>query len=217
MKPWIAILAVLCATSCTSSKQDPDCSIRGCPGWFTIRNGKIIAPPAVLEPQRALVLTPFGDGKYWLVREQFTWPSKFGFETVPQGFVTDLASIPRPLWALLPKWEGYGPPAIVHDYLYYSQHTTRYVADQWLLIAMDDMGVGKVKRYTIYAALRLFGGPAWKSNARRREQKLYGCLDQDMASLLIMTNTWEELQPFAVPCKTNSQPTRISPLPPDRQ
>jgi len=34
------------------------------------------------------------------------------------GFVTDFASIPRPLWWLLPKWGKYGKAAVIHDYLY---------------------------------------------------------------------------------------------------
>src|SRR5581483_3844288 len=37
---------------------------------------------------------------------------------VPHGFVTDGASIPRPLWWLLPTWGTYSRAAVIHDYLY---------------------------------------------------------------------------------------------------
>ncbi len=37
---------------------------------------------------------------------------------VPAGFVTDLASVPRIFWTLLPPDGKYAKAAIIHDYLY---------------------------------------------------------------------------------------------------
>lgn len=38
--------------------------------------------------------------------------------SVPAGFVTDLATIPRIFWTLLPPDGKYAKAAIIHDYLY---------------------------------------------------------------------------------------------------
>jgi hypothetical protein len=39
----------------------------------------------------------------------------------PAGFVTDLASIPRPIWSFFPPDGPWVKGAIVHDFLYYTQ------------------------------------------------------------------------------------------------
>jgi hypothetical protein len=202
------LLLLLLSAACATTKSDRDCSIGGCQ-WGEIRDGKFSFPPRLVDAQAALVLSPFADGKFWLVRENFTWPSsRFGFETVKAGFVTDFASIPRPLWILLPKWDGYGSPAIVHDYLYSTCHLTRKNADLWLLIAMDDMRVGTLKRYTIYAAVRLFGGFAWRSNERRAALRQYNCIDPVTMGAPLAVSTWDNWQDFSIPCTPLSEPNR---------
>lgn len=40
------------------------------------------------------------------------------FVTVPPGFKTDFASVPRPFWFWLAPWGRHGRAAIVHDFLY---------------------------------------------------------------------------------------------------
>lgn len=96
---------------------------------------------------------------------------------VPKGFITDYASIPRIFWPLLPPWGKYGPAAIVHDYLYTRAGMTvpspedpsrmvesdRKTADRIFLLAMAQLGVGVVKRYVMYFAVRLFGRAAYKN------------------------------------------------------
>ena len=116
-----------------------------------------------------LVVSPFGDGKYWYLREELLW---LGLEDrqirVPAGFVTDFASVPRPVWWLFPPWAQYGNAAVVHDWLYWTQPFQREVADQAIAEGMHDMGVGRVAGWLIYRALRLFGGFGWKANACAR-------------------------------------------------
>lgn len=86
--------------------------------------------------------------------------------TVPAGFVTDLASIPRIFWSRLPTDGVYTFPAIVHDYMYWTQTHPRDVADEVFRQGMDDMKVPAVDAWAIHAAVRLGGGSAWDSNAR---------------------------------------------------
>lgn len=119
-----------------------------------------------------LKVSPFADGKYWYLLENFNWESEAQSAekvTVPEGFVTDFASIPKPLWGLLPQWARYGPAAIVHDYLYWEQSVTRLRADQIMLEAMQNLKVSRVAIFLIYRALRLFGGFTYKSNRRKKD------------------------------------------------
>lgn len=77
--------------------------------------------------------------------------------TVPAGFVTDLASIPRLFWSVLPPHGRYAKAAIIHDYLYVEAIKTREYADKVFLEAMEVLGVSWVKRRIMYAAVRMFG------------------------------------------------------------
>jgi hypothetical protein len=86
--------------------------------------------------------------------------------TVPIGFVTDFASIPRIFWSILPPDGKYTYPAILHDYLYWTQTKTRNVADNILKFGMEDFSVGTVTSTAIYNAVRVFRGSAWDENAR---------------------------------------------------
>lgn len=124
----------------------------------------------VKEFKSILVASPFADGKYWYLREDLRWVSASGEEyVVPSGFVTDFASIPRPLWSLLPKWARYGNAAVVHDFNYWVQKHDRKTADRAMVEGMKDLGVGALARNIIYFFLRLFGGFAWRRNKKKRE------------------------------------------------
>jgi hypothetical protein len=90
--------------------------------------------------------------------------------TVPAGFVTDLASIPRVLWAL----PGFAPfellsGPILHDYLYRTRMVPRAEADALLYRAMREDGIGRVRAYTVYSAVRMFG---WISRATEPSTRL---------------------------------------------
>lgn len=112
------------------------------------------APGAVAG---ALHMGRFRDRIYWVDKE-IRWSPGPGQEgpsvVVPAGFVTDLASIPRVFWSLLPTDGVYTFPAIVNDYLYWTQTQTRETADDVFLYGMNDMGVSKVVAQAIYLAVQ---------------------------------------------------------------
>lgn len=85
---------------------------------------------------------------------------------VPVGFVTDLASVPRLFWSLLRPDGDYAYAAILHDYLYWTQTTSKSTADTVLKIAMIDLGVSDTVVTTIYQAVYLAGQSAWDHNAK---------------------------------------------------
>lgn len=87
--------------------------------------------------------------------------------TVPIGFVTDGASIPRELWSTVgsPFTGKYRRAAVVHDYLYKLQPLPRAKCDLVLLEAMMKDGTEKILAKTIYDGVRLGGWKAWKDDA----------------------------------------------------
>ena len=88
--------------------------------------------------------------------------------TVPAGFITDFASVPRALWSIIPPHGKYSPAAVLHDYLYFTAMFPRAYADDIFLDAMRDLGVAMWKRWAMYAGVRVGGWVGW--NAYRREQ-----------------------------------------------
>ncbi|EAO0848194.1 DUF1353 domain-containing protein [Salmonella enterica subsp. enterica serovar Minnesota] len=77
--------------------------------------------------------------------------------SVPAGFVTDLASVPRIFWTLLPPDGKYAKAAIIHDYLYDNALRTKREADKIFLDGMTVLGVPRWKRVIMYQAVKLFG------------------------------------------------------------
>lgn len=113
-----------------------------------------------------LQFTPLADGQRFRLNSRFRFWSDVLKEMVevPARFVTDLASIPRPLWSILPPWERYGPAAVLHDWLYWQQDCERDEADQVLREAMDVLSVDVVAVAKIYAGVRLGGQASWERN-----------------------------------------------------
>lgn len=92
--------------------------------------------------------------------------AKYNAVVVPTGFVTDFASIPRVFWSLLRPDGEYAYAAVIHDFLYWTQSGSREDADKILRFAMQDFGVGEATMTTIYDAVRIGGGSAWKENSK---------------------------------------------------
>ncbi|EDQ6553546.1 DUF1353 domain-containing protein [Salmonella enterica subsp. enterica] len=96
----------------------------------------------------------------WRVHEPFEFylsDDNSDIISVPAGFVTDLASVPRIFWALLPPDGKYAKAAIIHDYLYDNALRTKKEADKIFLDGMTVLGVPKWKCTLMYWAVRLFG------------------------------------------------------------
>lgn len=98
----------------------------------------------------------------WRVYEPFRFylsEDKNDVIEVPVGFVTDLATVPRIFWSLLPPDGEYAKAAIIHDYLYHYPLRNRKESDLIFLDGMKVLGVPKWKRIIMYLAVRIFG---WK-------------------------------------------------------
>lgn len=121
---------------------------------------------------KPLVVTPFSDGKTWRLTKNFSYAigSEDSGKTVdvPKGFSTDFASVPCLFWIFLPKWGKYGNAAVIHDYLYYDQSTSRTEADNIFLQAMIVLDVPVWQRYCLFTGVRVGGWWAWMVNAKKK-------------------------------------------------
>lgn len=125
------------------------------------------APKASHQP---LVVGRFADRRYYLTQE-IGWspePGQNGFPsvTVPKGFVTDFASIPRVFWSVLPPDGTYTYGAVIHDYLYWTQDISKAKADLILKFIMEEFKVDPLSTAAIFNGVDLGGGGAWTENSR---------------------------------------------------
>lgn len=82
---------------------------------------------------------------------------------VPEGYVTDFASIPGILRGFVSPFGRHAKAAVLHDWLYaVGQPKRRRFADILFRKAMKELGVPFFSRATMFLAVRLFGGSAYK-------------------------------------------------------
>jgi hypothetical protein len=106
---------------------------------------------------------PTDKPREWVVTKGFS----YGPHVIPIGFTFDGASIPIGLRWLFPHGGNKFAPACLHDYLYRTGVVSKEEADRLFLSAMLENGVKPWKAKSMYHAVRLCGGPAWRK--RRRE------------------------------------------------
>lgn len=104
----------------------------------------------MLDDNKWKVITPF---QYHLG----CYPSE-NIIIVPAGFITDLATIPRLFWTIMPPNGDYAKAAIIHDFLYSSKPFSRKRCDDILYEAMGVLNVACWRKNVIYWAVRIFGG-----------------------------------------------------------
>lgn len=100
-------------------------------------------------------------GYLWVTRAPLTYNRDTEVITVPENFHTDLASVPKALWAVMPPFGHHTKAAVLHDFLYHQASRSRKACDEIFLEAMALMGVSRTRRYLMYWAVRAFGSKAY--------------------------------------------------------
>lgn len=146
------------------------------------------------EPE-LVTTTGFRDGTLFATMFPYVWTIGRTREqiTIPEGFVTDFASIPSDLQGLLRTQGSYSRAAVLHDFLYWSQQCTREQSDNLFLIAMIESGVPYLTRATIYRGVRAGGAIAWSANARERSAGLGRFVPTKYRHLMIRL-AWDSLR-----------------------
>lgn len=93
--------------------------------------------------------------------------------SVPAGFETDGASIPRWLWPVCgtPLQAPRVVAAVVHDFLYGGgdPEATKAEADDLYRDMQIALGIPRWKAYVEWAALRMFGKSHWYQTVKRKD------------------------------------------------
>lgn len=99
------------------------------------------------------------DRKTWCLLAPFSYlDPDHGLIEVPPGFKTDFASVPRcPLTFALMGQYGHAA-AVIHDWLYSSDHLSRAAADRVFFNALRSSGIARWRAYAMWAGVRIGGG-----------------------------------------------------------
>ena len=153
--------------------------------------------PAGMPPPAPRTIA-FLDGEEFALTQPMTFTIAPGRSvTVPTGFVTDYASVPRELRWLVGPQGRYSRATILHDYLYWVQVCSRKQSDNLLWIVMAQSGAPADKRVLIIDGVRLGGASVWANNQRERRDGLVrvvpaGHLGLDGGKALADAMTWKD-------------------------
>lgn len=120
---------------------------------------------------KPLVTQYMPDTNNWMLPPTFGFRYWIGSELsgtyvdVPDGFRSDGASVPRPLWNFIPPWGKYGQAAVLHDFLCTYRTVirngkavtiTRKECDEIFLEAMKVLHVAEALANTMYVGVRTY-------------------------------------------------------------
>lgn len=110
------------------------------------------------------------DAGLWTLTQPLRYQGNVDLFTVPPGFETNYASVPRAFWFIVSPTGRHSLPAVLHDYLYCAGLTTRADADGLFRRTMREAGVSYAVRWSMYYAVRTFGKKYWGETASRRSR-----------------------------------------------
>jgi hypothetical protein len=103
---------------------------------------------------------------FWALAAPIKWVSSTLITTIPLGFKTDLASIPKIIRNIFDVDGRSREPAILHDWLYSTQHTTKAFADEQLRLAIIDYGDKPWQARMYWLGVHLGGASAWRGHTQ---------------------------------------------------
>lgn len=107
-------------------------------------------------------------GKMWTVQKEIVHVLHDGTTIIiPIGFKTDLSSVPKFLWGIMPPFGDFLLAALVHDYLYIIDQTRgRKFADKEMVIISKKLNnetiFNRLDNQIRYIGVRAFGWYYWE-------------------------------------------------------
>lgn len=98
---------------------------------------------------------------FWAVVIPLIWETPTKRIVVPQGFVTDLASIPKPLRNIFDPNGDSRKPAVLHDWIYRTHEFTKAQCDQLLYDALVVCGESKFVAWCYKAGVAIGGASSY--------------------------------------------------------
>jgi len=141
---------------------------------------------AIIKARNTPILQLFqGDGRHFVLRQPLVYEIKKtgAIVIVPEGFVTDFASVPWVARSIIAVLGRHSVPAIVHDYLYWEQKCTRLQADLIMFDAMEEYKSTWFEKHAVWRALRLRGEGPWSINTTDRKKGLLRVIPPEYADI----------------------------------
>lgn len=129
--------------------------------------GTLVSPRELLADQGFMTeVAVRGNGPgHWILLEPLVYEGKWDLFTVPAGFHTDFASVPRVLRSIVSETGVHTRAAVLHDYLLHTDITAAD-ADGIFRRVLREAGVGFILRNLMWAAVRFGSG---MEDASRKE------------------------------------------------
>lgn len=107
-------------------------------------------------------------GLNWAVANTVIVESDKWMFSIPKNFETDLASVPRVLWTVLPPYGDHTIAAIAHDRIYRcpSIMIPRNEADLMFKDLMIQYGVSSIKAELMYRGVQAFGWTSYRERSK---------------------------------------------------
>lgn len=96
-------------------------------------------------------------GNKWEVDEEYRTEVLGETIVIPQGFVSDLASVPRILWLFISPFGRYTEASVVHDYLYLESDLPRKKCDEIFYVLMLRNRTNPLTARVFYKTVRFLG------------------------------------------------------------
>ena len=121
----------------------------------------------------SVLLKPLRDDKGHIVPNRWTQEEPihvYSYDDpilrIPEGFETDLASVPRAFWIMTGGKTGkHQRAAVCHDYAYRQNALPKEWADDMFYDIMRLDGVSRFRAWIMWKAVRVFGGGPYQERA----------------------------------------------------
>lgn len=122
--------------------------------------GTLVKPAVLLSDQGFLTeVAVRGNGPgQWVLLEPLTYEGRYDLFTVPAGFHTDFASVPRALRSVVSETGVHTRAAVLHDYLLTDAQITASDADGIFRRVLREAGIGFFLQWLMWAAVRFGSG-----------------------------------------------------------
>lgn len=136
------------------------------------KGGTLVNPVEVLTGSGFLTevaVRGVGPGE-WQLLEPLTYEGARDLFTVPAGFHTDFASVPRWLRSIVSETGTHTRAAVLHDWLSRQGHISQSDADGIFRRVLREAGIGHALRWLMWAAVRFGSG---MEDADRKEWLIF--------------------------------------------
>lgn len=113
-------------------------------------------------------LSPVND-TCWEVLEDYVYEGRYESWTVPAGLITDLASVPKFLWAFIGPYGSHLRAALVHDYLWSLARKGEFSyadANGIFRRILRESGVSPSQYWLMWSAVTVASPKSWKENPK---------------------------------------------------